>query len=188
MPTSKVGIFFRLLFSAWLLFHVFVIVVMPNGLSYPGRVLGSVIYPYAAMVGLNVSWNFFSPDPAHTMYLRFTLFQENEDGETSMDEPRIISMPEEKDQGVWDLGRRRDLYAMRYFLLDPRRIQAVLGPWLCRHYAPVSVIRIEHVVDSIPTLDEAVLFSDRALGEMSQQVGFSDQEYRCSQMNDEVGL
>lgn len=184
MPaSSKAGLFFRVLFSCWLLFHVFVIVVMPNGLSYPGRFFGPIIYPYAAAVGLNVSWNFFSPDPAHTMYLRFTLFGDDEN-----EEPRVISMPEEQDQGVWDLGRRRDLYSMRYFLLDPRRIQAVLGPWLCRHHAPASFVRIEHVVNSIPSLEEAVLFSDRSLGEMSRQMGFSDQEYRCSQMQDEVGL
>lgn len=183
MPASKAGIL-KLLLSVWVIFHVTVMVIMPNGLSYPGRVLAHLIYPYAAVVGLNVSWNFFSPDPAHTMYLRFTVYDENNWDK----EPLVISMPEEQDRGVWDLGRRRDLYSMRYFLLDPRRFDAVLGPWLCRVHAPATVVRIEHVVDSIPSLDEAVLFQSRDLRDLSQQMGFSDRTYRCSQMNDEVGL
>jgi hypothetical protein len=188
MPASKrVGMILKALFSVWIVFHLLVMVIMPNGVSYPGRLLGAVIYPYAAVIGLNVSWNFFSPDPAHTMYLKFTLFEEDELGQPQAD-PRTISMPEERDRGVWDLGRRRDLYAMRYFMLDPRRLEAVVGPWLCRHYAPVSVIRIEHIVDSIPSLDEAVLFRGQDLQDLSRPLGTTAQEYHCAQMQNEVGL
>lgn len=175
--------FARFVFSLWLVYHVFVILMMPNGTSYVGRTLGPVIRPYAAILGLNASWNFFSPDPAHTMYMKFTLYDEDE-----VKEPREIYFPAQKDQGVWDLGERRNLYAMRYFLLDPRRIEAILGPYLCRHEAPVSVVRIEHVVNSVPSLDEAVLFRERGMSEMSQEFESVNREYRCSQVNDEVDL
>ena len=188
MSKSKRTLIFQGLLSVWLVYHVFVAALMPNAGSYPGRVLGPFIYPYAAIVGLNVSWNFFSPDPAHTMYLKFTLFNENEEVGGAGQEPRVLTLPEEKDDGVWDLGRRRDLYAMRFFLIEPKRIQAVLGPWLCRQYAPVTTIHIQHVLNSIPALDQAVFFQDRELADLSQELGFADLEYQCAQINDEVGL
>lgn len=178
---------FKGLLSAWIVFHALVILIMPNGASYPGRAFSSVLYPYAALLGMNTSWNFFSPDPAHTMYLKFTIHKDETGGDDSA-EPLEIFLPANKDGGEGDVSKRRELYAMRYMLLDPRRVDAVLGPWLCRTHAGASSVHVEFVINSIPSLDEATMFSGQDLGSMGKQFDFIDRDYRCSQTGDEVGL
>jgi hypothetical protein len=177
------GFFLKIFFSLWIVFHLLVMVLMPNTMSYPGRTLAAVVRPYAAVLGLNAFWNFFSPDPAHTMYLKFTLYNEDSEG-NSLTPEREMFLPSQKDGGILDLGKRRELYAMRFMLLDPSRVDAILGPWLCRHYGPVTEIRIEHVVNSVPTLDEAVLFGNREVKDMSHEFGFGSKKFYCSQVGE----
>lgn len=175
--------FLRFVLSVFILFHILTMVIVPNPTSYPARALGSLLFPYASTVGLNANWNFFSPDPAHTMYLKFTLYSPDEN-----ETPREMFFPEQKDEGEWDLGKRRNLYAMRFFMLDPKLIDAVLGPWLCVHQAPLSTAQIELVINSVATLDEAVLFGGKSMSQMSREFDAINREYRCSQMGDEVNL
>lgn len=160
---------------------------MPNGASYPGRALGAVLKPYSSVIGLNTSWNFFSPDPAHTMYLKFTVHFEDKEGAPSR-EPEELFFPSAKDEGVGDIAKRRELYAMRYMLLDPRRIDVVIGPWLCRSFSGAVAVHIEFIVNSIPSLDEAVLFHDQAVKDMGRQFDFIDKDYRCTEAANEVTL
>lgn len=184
MPrTERAGTLLRFFLSVFVLFHILVMVIAPNPTSYAARALGGFVFPYASTVGLNANWNFFSPDPAHTMYLKFTLYSPDESAS-----PREMFFPEQKDEGEWDLGKRRNLYATRFLMLDSRLIDTVLGPWLCRHEAPLSAAQIELVINSVPTLDEAVLFGHRSMSQMSREFDAINREYRCSQMGDEVTL
>src|SRR4051812_36520058 len=61
----------RSLISVLICFHLVVILVLPNSSSFLGRALEPWIVPYANLLGLNVTWNFFAPDPAHTMYINY---------------------------------------------------------------------------------------------------------------------
>lgn len=175
------------LFSVFLIFHVFVIVLMPNGMSYPGRALGPLVQPYAAILGLKTSWNFFSPDPAHTMYLKMTLFWQDEDGGFSR-EAEELYFPEARNGRVMDVSKRRELYAMRYLMLDSKRVEALLGPWVCKRYPGLTALEIQQVVEPIPDLDRAVLFSKESLRDLSEVRPMGRVEYRCSQVGDEVVL
>ncbi|MCX7977885.1 MAG: hypothetical protein N2578_02655, partial [Bdellovibrionaceae bacterium] len=56
------------LFSVWIVYHIVVISVIPNQSNFLNRYFEKAIVPYASQLGMNASWNFFSPDPAHTMY------------------------------------------------------------------------------------------------------------------------
>lgn len=176
---------FRLIASVWLLYHLVTILIMPNMASYTGRRLGPVIQNYGAILGLNLSWNFFSPDPAHTMYLKFTVGYEDENGNESH-EPVEIYMPETKDSADWSTFKRRELYAMRFMIIDPKRIDLVLGPWLCRSHPGATRVRIEHIVNSIPSLDEAFLFREQEVEGLGKEFDTVDHEYRCSHVKDEA--
>ena len=173
-------------FSVWIVYHLFVIVVMANGSSYIGRYFGRAIVPYASTLGMNTSWNFFSPDPAHTMYLKFTIYYPDVEGEPSK-EPLEIFMPSAKGEGVWNQGEKRQLYAMRYMVVYPQRIEGVLGPCLCKQHPGAEVVHIEHIIDPIPSLDQAAI-DQRELGEMGGRYDVINRDYRCSQVNDEVIL
>lgn len=186
MPASERGrLFLKVLFSLWILYHCIVVIVMPNGSSFMGRHLEPYMRAYASVLGMNTTWNFFSPDPAHLMYIKFTVSFEGANGEPARP-PLEIFMPEQKEQGVWDLAEKRTLYAMRYMLLDPRRLELILGPWMCRQYPGASHVLIEHMIHPIPRLEDAAMFRSQEITDMAEEYNYLRQEYRCSQINDEV--
>jgi hypothetical protein len=170
----------------WIIYHLFCILVLPNGNSFLGRYSEDYILPYANFLGLNTTWNFYSPDPAHTMYFAYTVHFENEKGEDV--KPNLEEfLPPEKDQIVTDSSKRRLLYAMRYLALDSNRSQVVLGPWICREYEGASRISIHHVIERIPQLDVAMDASEDVshLREISEG---PNTDFDCRHKPDEVSL
>ena len=129
-------------------------IVMGNGSSFLGRYLEKVYTPVANTIGLNTTWNFFSPDPAHTMYIKYNVFFEDAYG-NSTKEPVEGFFPESKDQGGdFSLDKKRFSYVMRFFVMDPQRIQSFFAPWLCRQHDQASKILVEVILNRIPTLDQ----------------------------------
>lgn len=145
----------KAIISIFLIFHLMTIVVMANGGSYLGRKL-SFLVPYANSIGLNTTWNFFSPDPAHTMYFRSIVYFEDENGENIKD-PEEEYFPPERTNVVIDGTKRRLLYAMRFLMIDTVRIEMLLGPWLCRSHPGSTSLTIEQTIETIPPLDRAVI-------------------------------
>lgn len=187
ISTKKVKLLFKALLSVWIVYNIFTMLVMPNVGAYFGRVTSKYITPYANTVGLNAGWNFFSPDPAHTMYIRYTVrYADAEGNETK--EPIEGFFPEEKNKGVHALSRKRDLYAMRFMVLEPKRLRILMGPWLCRQYPGATSVEMEHVVETVPFLDQVVTFKDETVKELSQELQFSREFYSCVGGSDEVTL
>lgn len=175
------------IFSAFIVFHLAVIVISPNSSSYPGRAFSWLLQPYGAALGLNTPWNFFSPDPAHTMYLRLQLHWQNEDGSFARDSEELF-FPRARDLREMDLSKRRELYAMRYLMLDPRRVEALFGPWVCGRYQGLSNLTVEHIVQPIPDLDKAARLSVDSWRTEEAMKSFGRVDYRCTQTGDEVTL
>jgi hypothetical protein len=125
-------------------------VVMPNGTSYLGRWLGPVLLPISNQLGFSVNWNFFAPDPAHTMYISYVVNFTDE-----AKEPFQGYIPPQKTEIVVDTSERRLLYAMRFMIVDENRIRMILGPYLCRQYPGASVVFIRSVLEPILNLDAA---------------------------------
>lgn len=171
----------------WILYHLFIILIAPNGSSYVGRSLERAIFPYAATLGLNYSWNFFSPDPAHTMYIKYTLYFKD-DMEQDKRDPVVGYFPEAKEKGEYRLSHRRVLYAMRFLVLDPSRLETVLSPWLCKSEPDVTHVNVQHIIDSIPPLDKAVFDKNQSLRDLGKEYGFIDKTFRCGDKADEVSL
>lgn len=174
-------------FSIFIVFQLTVIVISPNGASAPGRALSWLLQPYGAALGLNTPWNFFSPDPAHTMYLRLQLHWQNEDGSFARDSEELF-FPRARDLREMDLSKRRELYAMRYLMLDPRRVEALFGPWVCARFKGLSNLSVEHIVQPIPDLEKAALLSVESWRDDETMRSFGRVEYRCTQASDEVNL
>ncbi|MGE3759713.1 MAG: hypothetical protein AB7H97_18245, partial [Pseudobdellovibrionaceae bacterium] len=80
--------FSKVLISVWLVYHMATIILMPNGTSIVGRKYQHLFLNYANSISLNTTWNFFSPDPAHTIYLEYVVFFENDLGEEIKDPVR----------------------------------------------------------------------------------------------------
>lgn len=148
--------FKKVILSAAILFHLLTMVILANGASWLGRHTQSWAAPYGNAIGINTTWNFFSPDPAHTMFIRFKVEFEDDYG-NELKEPIEGFIPEEKESVVMDSSKRRFLYAMRFLILDHRRLETIMGPYLCKKYPEASRIHVEHILQGIPVLDRAAL-------------------------------
>ena len=62
-PPSKVSGFFLVAVSAWLVFHLGAVFVMPYSESYFSQWFQPVIEPYLGALGLQSTWRFFAPEP-----------------------------------------------------------------------------------------------------------------------------
>lgn len=176
--SSKSPKLVRALLSVFIVFHIFVIATLANGSSFLGRSFSPWINNYGNSLGLNVTWNFFAPDPAHTMYIHY--FAHFEDGE-----PVEGYIPPEKEKIVIDTSKRRFLYAMRFLILDEKRMKVLLGPYLCRKHPGALSIHIENILEPIPNLDISHLTEDQqARGEAK----VLDYNHSCRDAQDEVAL
>lgn len=131
-------------------------ITLGNGSSFLGRYFESFFNPVANSIGLNTTWNFFSPDPAHTMYIKYFVFFEDPLG-NSLKETVEGFYPESKDRGEdFSLDKKRDSYAMRFLAVDPARLQGLFTPWMCKKYPGSTKLQVELIVNRIPTLDKVI--------------------------------
>jgi hypothetical protein len=180
---SKKSVWLRAGLSLFILYHVAVIAILANGGSFLGRASQNWMAPYANPLGLNVGWNFFAPDPAHTMFIQYFVRFENEEG-VELKEAVEGFFPPEKEQIVIDTSKRRMLYAMRFLITDEKRMKVLLGPFLCRQYPGASTIHVRDILEPIPNLDLS------QLGQMKEKEETLMREYThfCDEPIDEVEL
>ena len=174
----------KILISLWIVFNIATMLIEPNISSYLGRLTYRWITPYANTVGLNSSWNFFSPDPAHTMYVAYRVYFSDDFGNETK-EPVLGYMPREKNQKILNPIRRRDMYAMRFFAIEPKRFRTLLGPWLCRQNPEASTIEMEHVVETVPLLDQITIGKVQSVRDFSQELQVSKARFDCKAVADE---
>lgn len=174
----------QILFSFFILYHLSAIIILPNSSSYLGRSLGPYFLTYANISGLNVNWNFFSPDPPHRMFLRYVVRSEDVLGNETRPSVRG-SIPSPTEQFTKDSSQRRYFYEMRFLFLDDHRRNRILGPWFCRQYPGATEVDISNVVEVIPDLDLAQMGVTEN-GEESTLMKFT---YPCGNaMDDEASL
>lgn len=167
--------------------YIVMILIYPNGTSYLGRTIGNYLAPIANSIGVNTTWNFFSPDPANTMYFAYNIYFEDEQG-NEVKEPLSGYLPSEKNQIVTDASRRRMLYAMRFLMLDDNRLNVLMAPWLCKENPGASRVRIHSVVEKLPNLDEVVLRSDTSVESLKHEVDSRSVSFDCRKPRDEMSL
>jgi hypothetical protein len=186
MPQSKSGTrILKIVLSLWALYQIVVMLVMPNLGSYLGRGLEPAISTYASSLGFNAGWNFFSPDPAHVMYLHYIIHFQGSDLENGKDSIEGY-FPPEKNKSIKAITRQRELYIMRFMMIDPRRLRSLFGPWLCRQHPGASYVEMDHVIETIAPLQQVVTLRDSSVESLSREVDFIKDNYRCDGGGDEV--
>ena len=182
---KKAKLLLKVFLSLWIVYNIFVMLIMPNIGSYLGRTMSRFITPYAGAVGLSAGWDFFSPDPAHTLYIEYTIYYpDSPEGESR--DPVEGYFPPEKNQPVHDPVRKRDLYATRYMALSPKRLRILFGPWLCRQYPGSSQVNARIIIETVPSLDKVVQRPDMALSEMSERIEYANEDVPCGPRDEEL--
>lgn len=175
---SKIILVFKCLLSVFVIYHLVTVTVLANGYSVLSRSLGSYLIPYANNLGINASWNFFAPDPAHTMYFHYRIHFGDEIEDT--DKPVVEGyFPPEKSEIVTDASSRRLLYAMRYLILDPQKLETIFIPWLCRRYPGATSVFVEHIIERIPNLDLARVRASDSVASLRQEIQTTKSTLNC---------
>lgn len=120
-----------------------------------GRFLSAYYTPIANSIGLNTTWNFFSPDPAHTMFFKYYVHFEDEYGNPTK-EPLDLMYPAEGEKIDFRIHKRRQSYIMRYLVIDPEKMQQFFIPWICKQHPGATKIQTELVINRIPNLDKVI--------------------------------
>lgn len=147
----------------WLLlvFHLAVIIMIPNRESFLNSKLAPLFLPYSNELNLNVAWQFFSPDPGPATYLAAKISQ---DGNLIAEE----WIPPERDEFTFRQFFNRRIATMRFISKDPERAKQVLIPYLCSKYETATNISIEKIVAGVPSLD--AVREGHPLNDLSGQV------------------
>lgn len=178
LKSKGVRTFLKALFSIWILYHLFVVIVMSNGSSFFGRFFQRAITPYANITGFNTSWNFFSPDPAHTMYFKYQVYFNDENGEP-LKESLEGFFPSLKNVGTFDPRERRELYLMHYFIIGPDRLEKLFVPVICRAHPGATSVRVDFVIESIAPLDQAATLKQESMADLSKEHEYIKREFSC---------
>lgn len=173
-----------IILSAWIVYHLGMIVLMPNGGSFPGRQLQKFYNPYANSLMQNATWNFFSPDPAHTMYIHYWVHTLNPEGIEDSD-PIENFYPVEKNEGAFSLTHRRHFYAMRFMMLNRERLNLFLGPWLCKKYPGASEVRMEHIIETIPPFDQFLALKSDSVKDLAGRMESGFTTHTCEAVGNE---
>lgn len=153
-------------------------VVLGNGSSFLGHYLGSYFTPIANLVGLNTTWNFFSPDPAHTMYLRYTVHFEDEYGNPKKEAIQSLFPAEEFNADLTTHVRRLS-YMMRFLTSSTDRLQKYFVPWACRQNPGATRIQTEMLLNRIPSLEVASTLSNSNYEDLIKQEEVNQNVFSC---------
>jgi hypothetical protein len=153
-------------------------IVLGNGSSFLGRSLGNYFTPVANMVGLNTTWNFFSPDPAHTMYLRYTVHFEDEYGNPVKESIQKLFPPEETNND-FRVHVRRMAYVMRFYAASADRLGEFLIPWLCKKNPGATRIQTDVLYNRIPSLEVAATLADSNYEDLVKQEEINQYVFPC---------
>lgn len=137
----------KALLSAWLLFHLLVILIIPNEQSYFAHAYRALWFPYANTIGLNSFWQFFSPDPGPGMFIRYEL---KKDGE------RLTKdyFPKHDPSYFERLNYIRIVTSTRSIAKNPEALRRIFSRKLCALRPEATSVEIELLSLKIPSLEE----------------------------------
>jgi hypothetical protein len=164
--------------AAVFIYLVSMMIVLGNGSSFLGRKLGFIYTPVANSIGLNTTWNFFSPDPAHTMYLKYRILFKDEYGNEKKEAIEKFFPADAEDNNFWP-NHRRLTYVMRFLAIDSNRIQNFLVPWICKQNPEATDIQTEMLLYRIPALDVVSTLKQENYNEMLNQEQINQMTYAC---------
>ncbi len=164
--------------AALFLYLVSMMIVMGNGSSFLGRYLSTMYLPVANSIGLNTTWNFFSPDPAHTMYLKYRILFQDDYGNEKKETIEKYFPDDATENNFW-LQHRRLTYIMRFLVADSTRLEKFLVPWVCKNNPEATHIQTEIVLYRIPALDVVTTLKSENYDDLLNQEQINQMTYAC---------
>ncbi|HEX4924145.1 MAG TPA: hypothetical protein VFV50_08665 [Bdellovibrionales bacterium] len=139
------------LLSLAIAFHLTVIAVYPNSVSYFQRDLLPVILPYANTFGLNSKWQFFAPEPEIATYFEYEIdWREKPEGVTG---DEVYKWPPEK-KGFFDFTYTRRNSSRSFMFIDQTARQSIFISWICRQHPQAAGVSVRAAYVQVPSLEQ----------------------------------
>lgn len=138
--------------SVFVIYHLFVVLTVPNPQSYLTREVASFILPYANTLSINTPWQFFSPEPSSYVYYEYEVIPD------SLDEEMKTYQWPPKDRSEYLIDNyMRLIYHSRFSTSSEQRIHQFFLPWLCRYHPEAREITMRIMSEELVSLDKAVI-------------------------------
>lgn len=173
--------FLRFIISVFLLYHLAVVLIMPNPGSLLGRKFSRYLTDYANTLGINTTWQFFSPGPAPVFYLEYDVESEDLDAETPS-----FQIPPKRRASYYDEFYNRTLYSMRFFVLAPvETFERFFVRWLCKQHPEAVSLAIRTVGEPVKNIERAQ--GEESFDDLSEKMPIKQrQRFTCYRENSEV--
>lgn len=160
---------FKKIFFVFCIYHLFVMVVMPNSSSILGRQWGNYFAPYANLIGMNGTWEFFSPEPPHPLYFDYKVYFENDIGEDLKPSEEGF-FPEWKIDRTLDPNHIRLKNAVRFFAINRKAVEQSFVHWLCRKHEGATRVRIEEILEPVEQLDNVAQANQQEVEDKQKKI------------------
>lgn len=148
-PThTQIPKFVKRALSALILWHLTVIVLIPNPASYFTERYKGWMLPYANLIAMNSVWQFFSPDPGPAVFLRYELRDEDGEGSGKLLFPKVDPSYLER------INYIRLVTALRYFAKNESALKEIFAQHLCKTHPKSTSIELELYLVRVPSLEE----------------------------------
>lgn len=164
----------RIVLLVFAFYHIAVTLLVPNPKSIATQQFLPFFKYYSNTLGLNTTWQFFSPDPSQNMYFPYEIqVGSGEDPVSGVWPPPPDTVPKMLLENY-----RRLVYHSLYTTFSNERIENFLVPYLCKKAQNPISINIQTVIEDIPPLESAML-DDKKFVALRKEVRDRDREYPC---------
>lgn len=146
--------------SAFLLFHLAAVFVLPNPDSIIYRETESLFLNYGNVLGINTTWRFFSPNPLIHMFEYEVVTAEGNEADA---EGNVIKhrYPESVESAGSREGFNRRLNQVMFMMADPQHLNDFMAPYLCKQHPKATGLSFYSVSREFPTVETARTYESR---------------------------
>ncbi|MCC7441916.1 MAG: hypothetical protein IT285_09795 [Bdellovibrionales bacterium] len=157
----------RIAVNGLLVFHLLVMALVPNQQLYVPQEIAVPMIAYANILGMNVAWKFFAPDPAPPIYYEFEVTLPPRPGEK---EPRRerMHLPALRNDEFWRQNYNRRVALKNTVLQHPKLISQVVVPrMVCTRFPEARDVAVTRIGVRFPSLKE--IREGRGLNDMEDR-------------------
>lgn len=174
-PSKSTLLSIKVLLSMFFVYHVAAALLLPNSSSILTKKYADFFLAYANTIGLNTTWQFFSPGPGPSFYLEYQAEMADANGE--VDEKLYRYPPIRRFPTLNDSFMRR-LNNLKFFSSNDDLFASRVIPYLCGKLPGAVAMHVRKVVEKIPDLEQAER-RDQTVDEMAERYNTSLSRFEC---------
>ena len=161
--------------SLFIVFHLCSVLLYPNPGSVLYRYVEPLISGYGNQLGLNTTWQFFSPNPGSLRHLEYNVIIESDDDIDIVP----FTYPPQNEASLLKANQARLFYYTVRMITHQPHIENHLIPYLCRKHPEATSIALKAIDKKIPSMAKARLLEVDTFSDLHQDLDIPEQEFGC---------